>query len=102
MKRTHAVAAIAIGLIVAFVSVRAPAAEPFAHVEASVAAGWTPGERWGTETLADRQARRLKTDVAYPRAKVLKKLPASGVVMIKVDYHTSAAGESFAIGLGAW
>ena len=103
MKRTHTSAAIAIGLIVvAFVSVRAPATEPFARIDAPVGKGWTPGERWKTETLADRQACRLTADVAYPRAKVLKQLPTSGVVMIKVDYHASAAGESFAIGLGAW
>ncbi|KKK70131.1 hypothetical protein LCGC14_2927060, partial [marine sediment metagenome] len=96
-----AVALLAAVSLTAAAQAKGKSAAPFARLEAPVGKAWTPPERWSSETIEGRKARRLTTGNAYARAKAVGAIPTTGSVMLEVQYH-AAAGESFFIGLGSW
>jgi hypothetical protein len=92
----------ALAAVVPHSSVLAAAAEP---VIASFSMpctreGWSNPERWKEETVDGRSALRLTAGAGYPRLKVTGTIPATGMVLLRLSYHSS--GKPIVAGIGAW
>lgn len=86
----------------AFSAVAADDVEPFAVAKPPMSPDWSPGNRWGAETIDGKPVVRLTVKgVAYCAAKVVGEVPDKGAVMVRVSYHGTGIS-SFSIGIGAW
>ncbi len=78
-----------------------PATETvLAAAEAPDTTGWNAAERWKSESIDGKPVLRLAAGTGYARLAVTGDLPGSGMVMLRLHYHST--GKALEAGIGGW